>query len=156
IGTVTDDHNGIYTTTVTSSKTAHTVTITATDTSALPALSGRATLTQIGTGAKPGATNSGATKSGGPALAGPPVISGSAIVGRKLKASIGMWSGRPEIAYRFQWQRCTPGCGDIAGAKGSSYKLTGADKGAMVRVLVTASNGAGSAQAASAPAGRVV
>ena len=48
IGTVTDNQDGTYKATVTSSTTAGKVTITATDTSETPNLSGTATLTQTG------------------------------------------------------------------------------------------------------------
>ncbi len=46
IGPVTDKGNGVFTATITSSKTVHQVTVTATDTSVSPHVSGRGTLTQ--------------------------------------------------------------------------------------------------------------
>ena len=79
-----------------------------------------------------------------------PVVSGVAQVGQSLSASSGAWSGAAPIAYAYQWQRCSPGCVAIAGATASSYLVASADLGASLRVLVTASNTAGSAQAASA------
>ena len=41
-----------------------------------------------------------------------------------------MWDGTPEIAYGYQWQRCAPGCVNIAGATDSTYMLTVADENA--------------------------
>ncbi len=112
------------------------------------------------------ASNSGG--SGGPAATGvvqpptrpssssPPVISGTAKVGQKLSASAGTWAGTPPISYGYQWQLCTPGCASIAGATVSSLTLIAADAGKSVRVVVTASNGIGSAEADSSEVGPVV
>jgi hypothetical protein len=77
-----------------------------------------------------------------------PKVSGSAQVGGSLKASAGGWSGSTPISYAYQWQR--EGTTDIAGATGSSYEPVAADVGHTLDVLVTASNRAGSAAAASA------
>jgi hypothetical protein len=84
-----------------------------------------------------------------------PAISGSANVGQTLTASTGAWSGTPPLSYAYQWQRCNPGCANIAGATGSSYTLIAVDAGAKVRVVVTASNSAGNAQAISNKVGPV-
>jgi hypothetical protein len=70
----------------------------------------------------------------------PPVISGSAKVAGRLSASTGSWTGTAPLSYRYQWQRCTPGCQSIVGASASSYTLSAGDLGARVRVLVVASN----------------
>ena len=54
------------------------------------------------------------------------------------------------ISYGYQWQRCdTTGanCADIAGATAATYTATAADTGRRVRVVVTATNTAGSASA---------
>lgn len=48
------------------------------------------------------------------------------------------------------------GCISIAGANGPSYSPVAADVGASLRVVVTASNGAGSASAGSAQSAPVV
>jgi alpha-tubulin suppressor-like RCC1 family protein len=80
-----------------------------------------------------------------------PVLSGSAIVGRKLTSSPGVWSGSLE-SFSFHWQRCSVaggGCVSIPGAAEASYSVTRADLGRRLRALVTASNGARSASAAS-------
>lgn len=90
-----------------------------------------------------------------PAVSSPPAISGSAIVGMRLTASSGAWSGNPVPAFSYQWQRCKPGCADIAGATADSYKLQAADKGARIRVVVAATNTVGTARANSAETGPV-
>ena len=140
ISAVTDNKNGTYTATITSSNTAHQVTITATDSSVSRSVSGRATLTQTAVA---------------PSNLQAPSISGTATVGRTLKASPGTWSGTSPISYAYQWQRCNPGCSAIAGSRSSSYTLTRNDRGARVRVSVTASNTRGSAQAYSPQFGPV-
>jgi hypothetical protein len=91
-----------------------------------------------------------------PANSIPPGISGAAIVGHALVASAGAWSGTGPFIYRYQWQRCRPGCSNILGATSSSYLLTATDIGATIRVLVAATSGAGYAQAASGQIGPIV
>jgi hypothetical protein len=77
-----------------------------------------------------------------------PKLSGSAQVGGSLSASSGAWSGSAPISYAYQWQR--EGTTNIAGATSTSYEPVAADVGHTLDVLVTASNRAGSAKAASA------
>jgi hypothetical protein len=82
-----------------------------------------------------------------------PAISGTARVGSTLTAAPGEWSGAP-LSYIYAWQSCDPyglGCTAIPAADGQSYRLTGADEGLRVRVLVAASGPGGSTQAASEP-----
>ena len=140
IGTVTDNHNGTYTATITSSTTAHQVRITATDSSVSPSVSRQATLTQTAVA---------------PSNLQAPSISGTATVGRTVTALPGSWSGTSPITYAYQWQRCRPGCSAITRATSSSYTLVAADRGAHVRVAVTARNTRGSAQAYSPQIGPV-
>jgi hypothetical protein len=90
-----------------------------------------------------------------PADRSAPTVTGTATVGSTLSASTGTWSGTAPISYAYQWQRCNPGCANIAGASGASYTLSTADLGAQVRVVITASNSAGSAAAASASSATV-
>ena len=90
-----------------------------------------------------------------PASTALPAISGTAKAGNTLSASTGTWSGSAPISFAYQWERCNPGCSDIAGAMASSYTLTAADDDTNVAVVVTASNSAGSAQAASSEIGPV-
>lgn len=80
-----------------------------------------------------------------------PTISGLPQDGRTLTATTGTWSDSP-AGYAFQWQHCDQDGGDcspIAGAVGGTRELTGSDVGFSIRVLVTASNAAGSTDAAS-------
>jgi hypothetical protein len=88
-----------------------------------------------------------------PANTASPTISGTAKSGQALTASAGSWSGTQPISYAYQWQRCDSsggGCGNISGARSQTYTLTSSDVGRTIRVVVTASNVAGSASAASA------
>jgi hypothetical protein len=82
-----------------------------------------------------------------------PAISGTAKDGQTLTASYGAWSGTTPIAYVYQWQSCNPQgaeCHDVEGSTSSDYTVSTADIGTTLRVTVTASNAAGSAEAASA------
>jgi hypothetical protein len=84
-----------------------------------------------------------------------PSVSGNTTTGRTLSAHTGSWSGTPPLVYAYQWQRCSPGCGNITGATGSSYRLAAADTGARILVVVTASNAAGRTSSRSASVGPV-
>lgn len=87
-----------------------------------------------------------------------PSISGTARVASRLTASEGGWSGTAPISYSYQWQRCNrqgQDCADIAGATGSSYTLVNGDRNRTLRVVVRATNAAGSAAATSAATGVV-
>jgi len=79
-------------------------------------------------------------------------ISGTPEDGRTLTASTGTWTNSP-TSYAYQWRRCDgagASCASIAGPIGQSYVLVSADVGSTIRVVVTASNSAGSASATSA------
>ena len=87
-----------------------------------------------------------------------PHITGMARDGRVLNAQAGRWSGAGPIRYTYQWRRCGKtglGCTPIARATHVSYKLTHADVGHKISVLVTATNGGGDASAAASPVGPV-
>jgi CSLREA domain-containing protein len=88
-----------------------------------------------------------------------PTISGVARVAQALTAGPGGWSGTQPLSFGFQWERCDASggaCVDISGATGESYLLTRNDVGSMMRVLVAASNSAGSASAQSMPSAIVL
>ena len=90
---------------------------------------------------------------GAPVSTSPPTIAGAPQVGQTLTAATGTWTGGP-TSFGFQWQRCNASgasCVDIAGATGGTYVVTSAEAGSTIRVVVTATNAAGSASAASAP-----
>jgi hypothetical protein len=87
-----------------------------------------------------------------PANTALPEITGTAQQGQTLTASTGSWSGSP-TSFAYQWEDCDSagaGCASIGQATASSYVLAAGDLGRTVRVLVTASNGAGSGSATSA------
>jgi hypothetical protein len=79
-------------------------------------------------------------------------IQGPPQVGDTLIASSGVWSGTEPFGYSYQWLRCDAtgsGCAAIASATGQAYAPTDGDVGDTLRVLVTATNVAGSASAQS-------
>jgi subtilisin family serine protease len=81
-----------------------------------------------------------------------PTVSGSATQGQALSASQGSWSNSP-TGFAYQWRDCDgsgANCVDIPGATSTTYLLTASDVNSTVRVLVTASNAAGSGSASSA------
>jgi hypothetical protein len=78
-----------------------------------------------------------------------PAVSGFDEAGVTLFATTGTWTGVP-TSYAYQWQRCKPGCTNIASATASSYTLGSEDVSATIRVVVTASNASGSTEATSA------
>lgn len=82
-----------------------------------------------------------------------PAVEGVVALGATLTAATGEWTGSP-TSFAFQWRRCNPAtnaCVDVAGATGETYALSPADSGSFLRVLVVASNAAGSGGALSAP-----
>src|SRR5919106_1241880 len=88
-----------------------------------------------------------------PAGAKLPSISGTARDGETLTADRGEWSNNP-TSYAYQWQRCNAdgaACASIAGETTNARLLTGSDVGHRLRVVVTATNVAGSSSAVSAP-----
>jgi hypothetical protein len=90
---------------------------------------------------------------GSPGVTVAPLIEGVVGPGATLTATTGTWTGTP-TAFAFQWRRCnatTGACADVAGAISSTYTLTAADSGSVLRVLVVATNAAGSGGALSAP-----
>ena len=91
-------------------------------------------------------------------LAAPPVnttvpsLSGTAQDGKSMTSSRGTWTGAAPISYLSQWQASSDGgltWTDIAGATGTTYTLPAGFGGERVRVMVTATNGDGTAQAVS-------
>jgi subtilisin family serine protease len=81
-----------------------------------------------------------------------PTIRGSPYVGGTLTAYSGTWSGAPlELAYR--WGLCrTAKCARVTTVgSGRTYTLRSADRGRRLRLAVTASDGARTISAVSAP-----
>jgi hypothetical protein len=85
-----------------------------------------------------------------PANTSAPTVSGAALEGQTLQASQGTWIGA--TSYAYQWRSCdsTGGaCSDITGATASTYVPGVTLVGRTLRVVVTASNSAGSTAATS-------
>jgi PKD repeat protein len=99
----------------------------------------------------------------GPSLVAPanivlPTIAGNLRVANVLFANAGTWSGSAPIDLMYQWLRCDSDgveCVPIFGATEQAYTLTPPDFGETLRVVVTATNGAGSTIAASLATPRI-
>ena len=85
-----------------------------------------------------------------------PSISGSATIGKTLSVEDGTWESFPSAKTTVQWYRCnkstsagsknfksSAGCSAIAGATKRSYRLTDADLGKYLAVLVKSVNAVG-------------
>jgi hypothetical protein len=86
-----------------------------------------------------------------------PQISGTAKVGEQLSASTGTWTGGVR-SYSYQWQRCDGSGGSCVSVQDATAKVYGVrtvDAGNTMRVVVTATNLAGSTNATSAATGLV-
>jgi hypothetical protein len=83
-----------------------------------------------------------------------PAIVGAPVSGTESTATEGTWTGTEPIKYAFQWKLCSSSgtsCSEIAGATKSKYTPPSGDVGKTLRVLVTASNVAGSTAKESEP-----
>ncbi len=81
-----------------------------------------------------------------------PSITGTLVDGQVLKALTGSWSGTTPISYSYQWELCNSKggeCSNISEALASTLSLASGDVGKTLRVVVTATNQAGSKSAAS-------
>jgi hypothetical protein len=127
--------------TITSSDVGHTLRSVVTASNSGGSASADSAHTAVVTGATP------------PTNTGIPAISGSTTVGSTLTTTKGTWTGTAPIGYQYQWRRCdTSGgaCASISGAIQQTYVLTNGDAGHTIRVVVTATNSGGQAQAPSA------
>src|SRR5947209_6784259 len=89
-----------------------------------------------------------------PVNTAPPTISGTAQDGKTLTGAAGTWTGSPTPTYSYQWLSCDStgaNCNSISGATSSTYKVTHADVGNTISLLVTAKNTAGTSSATAAP-----
>jgi hypothetical protein len=86
-------------------------------------------------------------------------VTGDAVVGATLTADV-VVTGDPSPTLAYSWRRCSATkpsqCSAIAGATASTYVVSDADVGRVLRVSVTAANVAGSDEARSAPTSVVV
>jgi hypothetical protein len=86
----------------------------------------------------------------------PPAIGGASKLFTTLTATPGGWRGSPPISFAYQWQRCRrSSCTNVQFASDPTYFVDETDSATKLRVLVTASNEAGSASSASALTARV-
>jgi hypothetical protein len=89
---------------------------------------------------------------------GAPAVTGTAAVNQVLTSSAGTWNGAA-TNFSYQWQRCLPGgvsCSNIPGATASTYTLTSADAGNVVRSTVSATNVNGASPSAASGISSVV
>lgn len=103
----------------------------------------------VGSWSTPGGSDFGLEISSPPVNTIVPSVSGNALVGDELTVDHGTWSGTAPIVYGYAWQRCDVNgnnCVAIAGADAANYTLADADGMHRLKVLVTATNGVGSAQ----------
>jgi hypothetical protein len=87
-----------------------------------------------------------------------PTISGLLKKGASLSATTGSWTGSEPISYTYQWQLCTAlktECVDIVKATSPTLLLGLLQVANTVRVVVTATNAAGSTNATSAVSGLI-
>ena len=92
-----------------------------------------------------------------PSFSEAPSIVGSLVEGQVLSATTGKWSGSEPISYGYQWLQCNAAgeaCSEISKATGSTLKLLSGLIGQTVKVVVTASNVAGSARRAAPQAAK--
>ena len=80
-----------------------------------------------------------------------PSISGTPQQDQTLTANAGAWSGNQPIQFAYRWRRCDNKGGDCVNTAvtAQTYAVGADDVGHTLRVLVTASNSAGSAAAIS-------
>jgi hypothetical protein len=86
-----------------------------------------------------------------PVSVSPPVVTGTAQQGQTLTATNGTWS--VAATYTYQWQRCDgagANCTDIADATANAYAVAPTDVGTTLRVVFTATDRFGAAEAQSA------
>ncbi len=94
-----------------------------------------------------------------PANTAAPTVSGTTRDGATLTANQGTWTGTPTLTYAYQWRRCDSAganCADIAGENAASYVQSSADVASRIRVVVSATNAAGTVPATSAASTTVV
>jgi hypothetical protein len=87
-----------------------------------------------------------------------PTISGSVRDGQVLTVSNGSWKGTAPESFAYQWQACprTGACTSIPGAKAAGFRVASQQLGSRLRVIVTATNGAGSLDQSSKRSAKVL
>src|SRR5439155_6594232 len=88
-----------------------------------------------------------------PVNTGLPAVTGTPFDGATLTAANGTWTGTTPMTFAYQWRRCDAAggsCVNLSGATSAGYTAVSADVASTLKVVVTATNGAGSAVATSA------
>jgi GH25 family lysozyme M1 (1,4-beta-N-acetylmuramidase) len=96
--------------------------------------------------------------SGVPVLSTPPTIVGPPQASQLLAAVPGTWEGGKPLKFTYQWRQCDAAganCAPISGATGESYRPVSADVGHSLKVFVTATSAAGTANATTDPTAAV-
>ncbi len=99
-----------------------------------------------------------AARAAGPSAPARPTIAGAAVVGARLNAVSGSWTGSGTVRVSYQWHRCDATgahCSSIHGATASSYTLVAADAGKTVGVTVTGTDSTGATPAYSSLVGPI-
>ena len=91
-----------------------------------------------------------------PSVLAPPTITGTLTDGGVVTAAPGVWAGTPAPTFAYQWQLCAGSCHAIGGARSARYRLTDADIGFKLRVVVTGANATNSVPGMSAIVGPVL
>lgn len=86
-----------------------------------------------------------------------PAVTGTPVIGQTLTTDDGIWTDDGSPTFSYKWQRYRSGLAysDIGGATSSTYTLTEADVGCLIRSIVTDSDTTGAASAPSNAAGRI-
>jgi hypothetical protein len=93
-----------------------------------------------------------------PTLVLAPAAVGAPVVGQRLTALHGTWSGAAAISYHYQWYRCDSSaarCHSIQGATAPSYKLVAADAAHTIGLTVKATSASGTSSAYASVVGLV-
>jgi len=86
----------------------------------------------------------------GPTLVAGPTVAGIPVVGRRLTATSGTWSGVGTLSYAYRWYRCDGSgsrCNVVRGASKATYTLAPRDAGKTVGLRVEATDPSGTAHA---------
>jgi hypothetical protein len=86
----------------------------------------------------------------GPSVRTAPSIVGAPIVGQRLTALAGTWSGNGALSLHYQWYRCDAAvahCASVHGATGPSYQVVANDATHTIALTVSATDTGGTASA---------
>jgi hypothetical protein len=109
------------------------------------------TATNSGGSATASSESTGIVSPVGPQNVVPPRILDPPYLGEEVYVDEGQWTGTEPLEFNYRWERCNSAgdCVEIDGETSSTHTIVAQDVKSRLRVIVTASNGAGSASAAS-------